>query len=157
MPSNNVHFIKFYLTTQLDRLFLATIPSLRRLVISWTTLGDKSNSAAICRLDRFSPMKYRHSIHTRSGWWCPSKIVFVRSSNCRPQSPHSYRCLCCCLVWNPRLFTLLDWQPGHSTPSGQRSFRTASKHFSSSIRCWILIIPLSYQLSPLLSPPQNWL
>ncbi len=28
-----------------------------------------TSSWAICRLDRFKPMKYRHRIQTRNGWW----------------------------------------------------------------------------------------
>ena len=33
---------------------------------------------AICRFDRFKPMKYKHNIHIRKGWWWPARTVSER-------------------------------------------------------------------------------
>jgi hypothetical protein len=85
-------------------------------------------------------MKYRQRIQTRSGWWCPDKIVSVRSSN-RLQQPRQWKrwrsgCVSSC----PSLTTSALPHLGHRTPSGQRIARTVSKHLVSSIRAWMLTI-----------------
>ena len=46
----------------------ATTPRRNTLVISWTSLSHRSNSWAICRLDKFKPIRYKQRIHTRKGW-----------------------------------------------------------------------------------------
>src|SRR3954471_11501370 len=71
-----------------------TTPSRRAVVIRWASSGSRSSSLAICSLERFRPMKYRTRTQTRSGRWCPARIVSVRSSKRRPQDRHSYRCRC---------------------------------------------------------------
>src|SRR5712691_915425 len=67
MSCDNVHFVAFHFPAQLDWLFLTTIPSRSWVVMSCTTSLSRSSSAAICWLDKFSPMKYRHNTHTRNG------------------------------------------------------------------------------------------
>src|SRR3954468_5894997 len=71
-----------------------TTPSRSTVVIRWASSGSRSSSLAICSLERSSPMRYSTRTQTRSGWWCPAKIVSVRSSKRRPQARHSYRCRC---------------------------------------------------------------
>jgi hypothetical protein len=37
------------------------------VAMTWTVSASTSNSAAICSLDKFKPMKYKHNTHTRKG------------------------------------------------------------------------------------------
>ena len=67
MTCNYINFITFNLIGQLNSLFFTTIPSRSWVVIAWASSLLRPNSAAICRLDRFRPMKYRQIIHTFSG------------------------------------------------------------------------------------------
>ena len=48
---------------------------------SCTSSLFKSSSAAIWCVERFKPIKYRQRIHVCKGWWCPAKIVSLKSSN----------------------------------------------------------------------------
>jgi hypothetical protein len=59
--------------------------------MAWTSLSPRSSSWAICRFDRLRPIKYRHRIHTRSGWWCPASTVPLRSSKRALQDGHRQR------------------------------------------------------------------
>ena len=67
MSSHNIHLITFDFAAQLNGLFLTTMLSRSCLVMSCATSLSRSNSAAICALDRFNPMKYKHSTQTRNG------------------------------------------------------------------------------------------
>jgi hypothetical protein len=67
VSGDDLHFITFHCPTQLDWLFLTTIPSRSCVVMSCTTSLSRSSSAAICWLDKFKPMKYKHNTHTLSG------------------------------------------------------------------------------------------
>ena len=67
VSSHNVHFITFHFPAQLGGLFFTAMPSRSCVVIFCTTSLSMSNSAAICALDRFSPMKYKHNTHPRNG------------------------------------------------------------------------------------------
>src|SRR5579859_1346386 len=48
VTGDNIHLITFNLTAQLNRLFLTAIPSRNCVVMTWTSSGSKSSSAAIC-------------------------------------------------------------------------------------------------------------
>src|SRR5450432_3452303 len=67
VSSHDIHLVTFHFPVQLDGLFFATMPSRSWVVMSCTTSLSTSNSAAICWLDKFKPMKYKHSTHTRNG------------------------------------------------------------------------------------------
>ena len=67
MSSDDIDFIGFDFARQLHSLFLTTMPSRNCVVMAWASPTDKSNSAAICSLDRFRPMRYKPSTHTRRG------------------------------------------------------------------------------------------
>ena len=67
VPCYDVHFVGFDFARQLYRLFLTTMPSRNCVVIVCASPTDRSSSSAICSLDRFRPMKYRHSTQTRRG------------------------------------------------------------------------------------------
>src|SRR5262249_58858369 len=67
VPSYHVHLVTFHFTAQLDALFLTTIPARSWVVMSCTTSLSRSSSAAICWLDRFKPMKYKHSTPLPTG------------------------------------------------------------------------------------------
>jgi len=67
VSGHNIHLVTFDFPTQLDRLFFATMPSRSCVVMSCTTSLSTSSSAAICWLDKFKPMKYKHTTHTRNG------------------------------------------------------------------------------------------
>ena len=68
MADHDVHFIGFDDAGQLHRLFLTTIPSRSCVVMVCTSPAARSNSAAICSLDRFRRIKYRHSTQARKDW-----------------------------------------------------------------------------------------
>ena len=67
MPCHDVDFVTFHHAVQADRLFFATTPSRSWVVIAWTSLSCKSNSAAICWFDRFRPIRYKHTTQTFKG------------------------------------------------------------------------------------------
>ena len=67
MPGHDVDFIGFNFAAQADGLFLTTTPSRNCVAMTCTVSASTSNSAAICSLDKLSPMKYKHSTHTRKG------------------------------------------------------------------------------------------
>ena len=67
MPSHDVDFIGFNFAAQAGRLFLTTTPSRKCAAMPCTVSASTSNSAAICSLDKLSPMKYKHNTHTRKG------------------------------------------------------------------------------------------
>src|SRR3954449_11174595 len=98
-----------------------------------TSDPSRPSSWAICRFERFRPMKYRHSTQTRSGWWCPASTVPVRSSKRPVHALHRYRCRWAWVSSKPSRTTVLLPQAGQWTPSGQRCWRTRAKHLASSI------------------------
>jgi len=67
VPSHDIHFVGFNFARQVRRLFLTSMLSRSCVVIACASPTAKSNSAAICSLDKFKPMKYRHSTQTRTG------------------------------------------------------------------------------------------
>jgi len=64
---HDIHFVGFNGAAQFDRLFLTTTPSRNCAVICWASPDAKSNSAAICSLDKFRPIRYRHNTQTFRG------------------------------------------------------------------------------------------
>src|SRR3954451_22443346 len=100
--------------------------------MSCTSEVPRPSSAAICRLDRFRPMKERHNTQIRSGWWCPASTVPLRSSKRDAHAWQRYRCRCGCVSSCPFRTTASLPHPGQRTPSGQRCWRTKAKHFASS-------------------------
>src|SRR4051794_16069544 len=102
--------------------------------MSCTSEVPRPSSPAICRLDRFRPMKYRHNTQIRSGWWCPASTVPLRSSKRDAHAWQRYRCRCGCVSSCPFRTTASLPHPGQRTPSGQRCWRTKAKHFASSSR-----------------------
>src|SRR3954470_9346579 len=103
-------------------------------VMSCTSEVLRPSSPAICRLDRFRPMKYRHNTQIRSGWWCPASTVPLRSSKRDAPAWQRYRCRCGCVSSCPFRTTASLPHPGQRTSSGQRCWRTKAKHFASSSR-----------------------
>jgi hypothetical protein len=67
VPSHDIHFVGFNRAAQFDRLFLSTTPARNCAVICWVSPDAKSNSAAICALDKFRPIRYRHNTQTFRG------------------------------------------------------------------------------------------
>lgn len=65
---NNVNLIAFDHAGQDYPLFFLSRPKRKCSVIYCKSSLFKSSSWAICWLERFSPMKYRHSTQTDSGW-----------------------------------------------------------------------------------------
>jgi len=61
VPGYEVHFVGFDFARQVGRLFLTPTPSRNWVVIVWASSTDRSSSAAICSLDKFRSMKYRHN------------------------------------------------------------------------------------------------
>src|SRR4051812_41462232 len=102
--------------------------------MSCTSEVPRPSSAAICRLDRFRPMKERHNTQIRNGWWCPASTVPLRSSKRDAHAWQRYRCRCGCVSSCPFRTTASLSHPGQRTPSGQRCWRTKAKHFASSSR-----------------------
>src|SRR4051812_19729147 len=102
--------------------------------MSCTSEVPRPSSAAICRLDRFRPMKERHNTQIRNGWWCPASTVPLRSSKRDAHAWQRYRCRCGCVSSYPFRTTASLPHPGQRTPSGQRCWRTKAKHFASSSR-----------------------
>src|SRR3954447_12083801 len=100
--------------------------------MSCTSEVPRPSSPAICRLDRFRPMKERHNTQIRSGWWCPASTVPLRSSKRDAHAWQRYRCRCGCVSSCPFRTTASLPHPGQRTPSGQRCWRTKAKHFASS-------------------------
>ena len=68
VPRHEIHFVGFNFARQMGWLFLTSMPSRNCVVIACASPMARSNSAAICSLDKFKPMKYRHSTQTRRGW-----------------------------------------------------------------------------------------
>jgi hypothetical protein len=67
VPRHDIHFVGFNFARQAYRLFLTSMPSRSCVVIACASPMARSNSAAICSLDKFKPMKYRHNTQTRRG------------------------------------------------------------------------------------------
>jgi len=64
---DDIDLIGFDLTAQTHTLFFAAIPSRSKVVMSCTASASKDSSSAICALERFKPMKYKLTSHTRKG------------------------------------------------------------------------------------------
>src|SRR5262245_16951215 len=64
MAGNHLRFIALDFTCQGHRCLFFTIPSRSWVVICCTSLPLSANSCAMCSFDTFSPIKYRHKIHT---------------------------------------------------------------------------------------------
>ena len=90
LQSHRLHHTQLLLITALLACSQA-LPDLSWLVICCTSSLFKSSSLAIWWFDRFRPIRYKHNIHVRNGWWCPAKIVPLRSSKFFWQSLHWYR------------------------------------------------------------------
>src|SRR3954453_13324326 len=102
----------------------AASPCRNRSVMSCTSGWLRPNSCAICRLERFRPIRYRHSTHTRSGRWWPASTRPVRSSTRDRQSFGRKRCRCSWVSSRRWRTTVAPPHPGQRTPSGQRCCRT---------------------------------
>src|SRR3954452_2902151 len=58
---------------------LAVSPCRSCSVIACTSETPRSSSRAICRLERFRPIRYRHSTQSRGGWWWPAARQVVEA------------------------------------------------------------------------------
>ena len=67
MAGNPRGFVALYLIGQGHGGLFFTIPSRSCVVICCTSRRFTSSSLAICSLDKFNPMKYRHNTHTFRG------------------------------------------------------------------------------------------
>src|SRR5262249_40020126 len=65
--SYHISFVALHLLGERHRGLFFTTASRNWVVICCTSLPLSANSWAICSLDRFNPMQYRHSIHTFTG------------------------------------------------------------------------------------------
>ena len=70
MTGHKIDFIALDGPLKTSRLLLVNqpLPQMRGHVL-YIIFYLTPVSWAICRLDRFKPMKYRHRIQTRNGWW----------------------------------------------------------------------------------------
>src|SRR4051794_24862151 len=73
MSGHHIDFVALDLARQ--RRFGTPLDDPRRsvVVIAWTSPRSRSHTLAIWYVERFRPMKYRHKIQARRGWWCPAK------------------------------------------------------------------------------------
>ena len=65
---HDIDLVTFDHAGQGYRLFFLSMPVRRCSVMYCKSSLFRSSSWAICWLDRFSPIKYRHSTQTDSGW-----------------------------------------------------------------------------------------
>ena len=69
MTGHDIDLVDLDLAVQDDLGKFSDQPLARRWpVIAWTSFSFTPSSPAICRFDRFKPMKYKHNTQTRSGW-----------------------------------------------------------------------------------------
>jgi len=68
VPGDDIDLVDLDHALQLHAGDVGNETSRRLEAIDWTSSSFKPNSRAIWRLERFSPMKYRHNTQTRSGW-----------------------------------------------------------------------------------------
>ena len=67
MVGNHIGFVALYLIGQCHGGLFFTIPSRSCVVICCTSQRFTSSSLAICSLEKFNPIKYRHNTHTFRG------------------------------------------------------------------------------------------